>query len=202
MNQHSCTLSGSTSKVKHVSVIWILIQQTNLGGDVAQLVEHQTGTPLSRFSSPVRLGIFFPVSFQRRLSYTYSVCRPSCTITCINICAHIKGLVVHVRVQWIMEMLKHPGSLLEEHWTRGQKVASSNPSWSSRKIYFPRVNFIGWLLFSVRSIPMLSQLHIKDPCHSAKSAVGRLHLNTHTPLTQGSQSWLTMPLSRHSVGTR
>ena len=40
--------------------------------------------------------------------------------------------------------------------------------------------------------------HVKDPGHSAKSAGGRLHLNTHTPLTQPSQSG---PLSRHSVGT-
>ena len=39
-------------------------------------------------------------------------------------------------------------------------------------------------LFGVRSTPMLPQWHIKDPGHSAKSAGGRLHLNTHTPLTQ------------------
>ena len=37
--------------------------------------------------------------------------------------------------------------------------------------------------------------------HSAKSAGGRLHLNTHTPLTQRNRSGLTMPSSRHSVGT-
>ena len=48
---------------------------------------------------------------------------------------------------------------------------------------------------------MLRQWHVKDPGHSAKSAGGRLHLNMHTPLTQQSQSWLTMPLSSHSVGT-
>ena len=48
--------------------------------------------------------------------------------------------------------------------------------------------------------PVLPQWHIKDPGHSAKSASGRLHLNTHTPLTQRSRSGLTMPLSRHSVG--
>ena len=34
-----------------------------------------------------------------------------------------------------------------------------------------------------------------------QSAGGRLHLNTHTPLTQQSQSELTMLLSRHSLGT-
>ena len=39
------------------------------------------------------------------------------------------------------------------------------------------------------------------PGHSAKSAGGRLHLNTHTPLTQRSRSGLTMPLSRHNEGT-
>ena len=49
--------------------------------------------------------------------------------------------------------------------------------------------------------PVLPQWHVKDPGDSAKSAGGRLHLNTHTPWTQPSRSGLTMPLSRHSVGT-
>ena len=49
--------------------------------------------------------------------------------------------------------------------------------------------------------PVLLQWHVKDPGHSAKSAGGRLHLNTHKPLTQQSLSGLTIPLSRHSVGT-
>ena len=53
------------------------------------------------------------------------------------------------------------------------------------------------------SVPplVLLQWHIKDPNHSAKSADGTLHLNMHTSLTQQSRSGLTMPLSRHSVGT-
>ena len=55
-------------------------------------------------------------------------------------------------------------------------------------------------LFSVHSNPMLPYWHVKDPGHSTKSAGGRLHLSTHTPLTQRSQSRLTMLLSRHSVG--
>ena len=42
---------------------------------------------------------------------------------------------------------------------------------------------------------------VKDPGHSAKIAGGRLHPNTHTPLTQRSRSGPTMPLSRQSVGT-
>ena len=48
---------------------------------------------------------------------------------------------------------------------------------------------------------MLPQWHIKDPGHSAKSADGRLHLNTLSPLTKRSRSGLTMPLSSYSVGT-
>ena len=88
-----------------------------------------------------------------------------------------------------------------EHRTRDRKVASSNPGRSSGRIFFSRVNFVCWLLFDVRSTPVLLQWHVKDPGRSAKSAGGRLHLNTHKPWAQRSRSGLTMPLSRHSVGT-
>ena len=46
------------------------------------------------------------VNFQCRLSC--GVRAPPCAIACINICAHVKDLVVHVRVRWITETLKHP----------------------------------------------------------------------------------------------
>ena len=59
-------------------------------------------------------------------------------------------------------------------------------------MFYSRVNFVCGLLFSVHSTPVLLQWHIKDPGHSAKSAGGRLYLNTHTPLTQQSPSGLTM----------
>ena len=88
-----------------------------------------------------------------------------------------------------------------ERRTSDRKVASSNPGRSGGRIFFSRVNFVFWLLFGVRSTPVLRQWHVKYPGHSAKSAGGRLHLNMHTPLTQRSRSGLTMPLSRHSVGT-
>ena len=89
-----------------------------------------------------------------------------------------------------------------EHRTHGDdwKVVSSNPWRSSRRIFFSRVNFVGWLLFSVRSTLGLPQRHVKDHSHSAKSAGGRLHLNTHTSLTHWSRSGLTMLLSRQIVG--
>ena len=56
--------------------------------------------------------------------------------------------------------------------------------------------------YSLSFSPHLPQRHIKKKKagHSAKSAGGRFHLNMHTPLTQWSQSGLTM-LSRQSVGT-
>ena len=46
---------------------------------------------------------------------------------------------------------------------------------------------------------MLPQWHIKDHGHSARSVDARLHLNTHTRLTQWTCSGLTM-LFRRSVG--
>ena len=49
---------------------------------------------------------------------------PPCAITCIHICAHIKDPVVHVRVRWIMETLKHPAC--NEGW-----VAQLCCSWLS-----------------------------------------------------------------------
>ena len=57
------------------------------------------------------------------------------------------------------------------------------------------VNFVCRLFYSVCATPVLPQWHIKDPGHSAKSAGGRLHLNTHTSFTHQSQSGLTMLLS-------
>ena len=75
--------------------------------DVAQLVKHRTGTLLTQVRIPGAARDFFPrVSFQCRLSY--GVRTPPCARACINICAHVRDLVVHVRVWWIMETVKHP----------------------------------------------------------------------------------------------
>ena len=90
--------------------------------------------------------------------------------------------------------------LLIKRWTRDRKVVSLNPSRSGRKIFFSRVKFVCWISFSARSTPLLLQRHVKYPGHSAKSAGGRLHLNTHSLLTRRSRNGLTMPLSWQSVG--
>ena len=85
-----------------------------------------------------------------------------------------------------------------ERLTHDRKVVSLNPGRSGGRIFFSRVNFVCWLLFGVRSTPTLPQRHVKDPGHSTESAGGR---NTRIPLTQWSWSGLTIPLSRHCVGT-
>ena len=92
-------------------------------------------------------------------------------------------------------------SLLVRTPDRDRNVASSNPGRSSKRIFFSRVNFCVLTLIRCPFHPHVTAVAHKDPGHSAKSAGGRLHLNQHTPLTQWSQSGLTMPLFRHSVGT-
>ena len=86
-----------------------------------------------------------------------------------------------------------------ERRTRDRTVASSNPAGAAGKFFFQSQLCV--LTYSVSVLPlMLPQWHVKDPGHSVKSAGGRLHLNTHTPLTRRSRSRLTTPLSRQNVG--
>ena len=74
-------------------------------GDVAQLVEHRTGTlpALVRFPGAAR-DFFLRVNFPCRLSY--GILTPLCAVVCLNI--RVRDPVVRVRVWWIMEILKHP----------------------------------------------------------------------------------------------
>ena len=52
-------------------------------------------------------------------------------------------------------------------------------------IYLPGSTFCADSYFGIRSTPVLPQQHVKNPGHSAKSAGGRLQLNTHTPYVCG-----------------
>ena len=88
--------------------------------------------------------------------------------------------------------------MVERH-VHDRKIASLNHGRSIGRNFFSRVNFLCWLLFSVRSTPCYHMWHVKDPGHSAKSANIRLHPNMHTPLTQRSRSGLTV-LSSHYCG--
>ena len=67
-----------------------------------------------------------------------------------------------------------------ERRTHDWKVAGSNPCWNSGRIFFSRVDFLCWLLFRYPFHPCVTTVARKNPGHSAKSAGGRLQLNTHT----------------------
>ena len=81
---------------------------SNVVGDVAQSVEHRSGTPPT--SIPRCGKEFLPpppqINFPCRLSY--GACTPPCAVAYIYIYAHVKDPVTHFRVRWIMDTLRHP----------------------------------------------------------------------------------------------
>ena len=115
-----------------------------------------------------------------------------------------RSFILKVSLNWERETERKRKKALKNFYFPGSFILKVSLDWDRQrekgKIFF-RVNFVGWFVLGVHSTPVLPQWHVKDPSHSAKSAGDRLHLNMHTPLTQRSQSGLTMPLSRHSVGT-
>ena len=97
--------AGSQLCFRFIGTEVSLIQQE--GGDVAQLVERRTGTPLKQVGFPSAARDFSPrVNLRCRLFY--GVRTPPCAISYISTFAHVQYPVVHVRVRWIMEILKHP----------------------------------------------------------------------------------------------
>ena len=67
------------------------------------------------------------------------------------------------------------------------------PAVVAREFSSPGSTFCADSYFGIRSTPVLLQWHIKDPGHSAKSAGGRLQLNTHAPYICGF-AWSDMAL--------
>ena len=66
---------------------------------------------------------------------------------------------------------------------------------SSAGIFFffsPELTFGADCHFGIRSISVLPEYNVKDPGHSAKSANGRLYVNTHMQLIQRSGSGQTI----------
>ena len=55
------------------------------------------------------------------------------------------------------------------------------PARAAGEFSSPGSTFCADSYFGIRSTPVLPQQHVKDPGHSAKSADGRLQLNTHAP---------------------
>ena len=64
------------------------------------------------------------------------------------------------------------------------------PAGTAGEFSSPGSTFCAYSYFGIRSTPVLPQSvlpqkHVKNPGHSAKSAGGRLQLNTHTPYVCG-----------------
>ena len=72
-----------------------------------------------------------------------------------------------------------------ERRTRDRKVPGSSPGRSGGIIFFSRANFVCWPLVRYPFHPRVTAVARKDPGHSAKSAGGRLQLNTHAPYLCG-----------------
>ena len=122
------------------------------------------------------------------LSPFLCVCVCVCVRVCVCVCGRgcvCAGLCVHVYVCWVVE-----------HQTHDQKVTSSSSGRISRKSFFSRATFCADS-YSVSVSPSVTAVAHKRPLPFCPKC--RLHLSTHAPLTQQSQSGLTMP-SRHSVG--
>ena len=59
------------------------------------------------------------------------------------------------------------------------------PAGAAGEFSSPGSTFCDDSYFGIPSTPVLSQQYVKDPGHSAKSAGGRLQLNTHAPYVCG-----------------
>ena len=80
------------------------------------------------------------------------------------------GVLVHFLFLYNNEERARIARWLERQ-TRDPKVSCSNPGRSGGRIFFSRINYVCWLLFGVRSTPVLPQWHMKDPDHLPKVQV-------------------------------
>ena len=69
-----------------------------------------------------------------------------------------------------------------DSWSKGY---GSNPCRGGGTMFFTRVNFLCWLFFQYLFHPRVTAVACKRPSQSAKSACGRLQLNTHAPYACG-----------------
>ena len=132
------------------SLCWIM------HADVAQLVEHRTGTPPMQVRFPRAARDFSPrVNFQCRLSYGVRT----------SPCA--KDAVVHVRVRWITETLKHSaciGGWAARLCYRWLSPGKGNPNFPQKKLNWENTGFLSsssfFLVFLVLSDVNINITHI------------------------------------------
>ena len=66
-----------------------------------------------------------------------------------------------------------------------ERLGVRNPAEVAGEFSSPESTFCADSYLSIRSTPVLPQGHLKDPGHSARSAGGRLQVNTHAPYVCG-----------------
>ena len=112
---YTCHLAANPSKF-HVKTVpsnsqkpWLFSEKGhNLGWGCSSVGSaSDSHTTEAGINYLMRQGIFLSVS-NFSADSSYDVSTPMCATASINICAHVKDSLVHVRVQWITETLKHP----------------------------------------------------------------------------------------------
>ena len=91
---------------------------------------------------------------------------------------YIKAIIVDIS-KWTLSLGVGIAQWLERR-THDWKVVGSNPCRRGGRIFFSRVHFLCWIWFQYPTLCYRS-----SPSHSAKSAGGRFHLNTHAPYIYG-----------------
>ena len=97
-------------------------------------------------------------------------------------CDNFRALINSIR--FLIDSAGAGIALWLERRTRDRTVAGSSPGRSGGSFFFfstTRSTFCADSYFGIYFTPMLPQSYVKDPGHSAKSAGGRLQLNTHAP---------------------
>ena len=108
----------------------------------------------------------------RRLSKTQSPNDQSTTVILLLITTVMQGVGID---QWL-ERQPQPVTASSQIWIPAGAGEEFSSPWSTSCAD----SYLG-----ICSTPVWPQMHIKDPNHSAKSAGGRLQLNTHTPYVCG-----------------
>ena len=116
-----------------------------------------------RFDSTVWQGIFLPQSTFSADSLTVHTL--PCALACIHICVHIKDPIVHVRVQWVMETLKHPACTVGWlAWLFRSWLSLGKATWISHGRYLT-----GTIHLLKKKDPISSMKHVWQPIKVAVS---------------------------------
>ena len=97
--------------------------------------------PLTQVRFPGAARDFLPiVNFQRRRRLSFGVRKPPYAIACINICAHDRGPVVHVRVRWIMATPTYQARTIDQKKKKNQLDECGRSTEKRRRVMaFPTV---------------------------------------------------------------